>query len=239
MVYLLLVEYRVNVPYIEANDLDNYVNIELVSVFGRYGKVDRLDYYFLNLIDKAGLYLEFGRMIFIQEELGDIGICNSVSVVGPGDSILQLLLEIGICDILPAAGSIVLNRSATKGRIHRLLELEMQCGACCAEVNDIVGSCAAVRETVRHEEVERNNNRACIGAAVEKVISCTTGSSYVGISEILVTVVVVGIAYAVILIVGESSPFAFSNGAYTFIETGGREEFGSPVIDNGLVGEQR
>ena len=44
MVYLLLVEYRVHVPFIEANDLDNYVNIELVSVFGRYGKVDRLDY---------------------------------------------------------------------------------------------------------------------------------------------------------------------------------------------------
>ena len=238
MVYLLLVEYRVNVPYIEAYNLDNYVNIELVSVFGRYGKVDRLNYYFLNLIDKAGLYREFGQLIIVQE-LGDISVCNSVSAVGPGDSILQLLLEIVVSDILPVARSIVLNRFVVNGQILRLLELEMQCGACCAEVSYIVGSCAAVRETVRHEEVERNNNRACIGAAVEKVIGCTTGSSYVGSSEILVTVVVVGIAYAVILIVGESSPFAFSNGAYTFIETGGREEFGSPVIDNGLVGEQR
>lgn len=237
MGYLLLVEYRVNVPFIEANDLDNYVNIELVSVFGRYGKVDRLDYYFLNLIDKAGLYSEFGQLIFVQE-LGDISVCNSVSAVGPGDSILQLLLEIVVSDILPAAGSIVLNRGAANGQILRLLELEMQSGACCAEVNYIVGSCAAVRETVRHEEVERNNNCACIGAAVEKVIGCTTGSSCVGSSEIPVSVVVVGIAYAV-LIIGESSPFASCNGAYAFSETGSCEECGSPVIDNGLVREQR
>lgn len=238
MGYLLLVEYRVNVPFIEANDLDNYVNIELVSVFGRYGKVDRLDYYFLNLIDKAGLYREFCQLIRVQE-LGDIGVCNSVSAVGPGDGILQLLLEIIVSDILPVAGSIVLNRGVANGQILRLLELEMQCGACCAEVSDIVGICAAVSEAVRHEEVEGNNNCTCIGAAVEKVIGCTTGSSCVGGGEILISVVVVGIAYAIILIVGESSPFAFCNRAYAFSEAGGCEECGSLVSNNGLVGEQR